>query len=86
MTRTSGANEEVETRSGWDVPIDMAKALGATIGYLLIVAAMLSILEPEGLGWTLATAGAGMGIGTAALLLVKRVEKGLTSVFGRGTG
>jgi len=55
-----------------------------TTSYLLILAMMLSILEPQGLGWTLATAGAGMVIGTTALLLVKRAEQqGFTTVFGR---
>jgi hypothetical protein len=45
---------------------------------------LLSFLEPQSLGWTLATAGVGMGVGTAALLLVKRAgQKGLTTVFGR---
>jgi hypothetical protein len=45
---------------------------------------MLSILEPEGLGWTLATAGAGMGVGTGVLFLVRRAEhRGFTTVFDR---
>ena len=84
MTRLSGAHEEPEADSKWDVLITMATALGVTTGYLLIVAMMLSILEPQGLGWTLATAGAGMGAGTAALLLVRRAgQRGFTSVFGR---
>jgi hypothetical protein len=62
----------------------MAAALGVTTTYLLIVATMLSFLEPQGLGWALATAGAGMGVGTAALLLVKRAgRQGLTTVFGK---
>jgi hypothetical protein len=83
LIRFSSANEEVEADSKWDVLIAMAKVLAVMIGYLLIVAAMLSMLEPEGLGWTLVAAGAGMGVGTAALLLVKRVgQKGLTTVFG----
>jgi len=62
----------------------MAWALGVTTGYLLIPATMLSIVDPQGLDWTLATAGAGMGVGTALLLLIKRAEKrGFTTVFGR---
>jgi hypothetical protein len=83
MTRLSGTYEE-PAESKWDVVITMAKALGVTTGYLLIVATMLSFLEPEGVGWTLATAAGGMAVGTAALLLVKRAQqKGLTTVFGR---
>ena len=62
----------------------LAKTLGATTGYLLIAVAMLSVLEPEGLGWTLATAGAGMGVGTAAYLLLRRVgRQRLTTILGR---
>ncbi len=84
MTRLSGTCEEPEADSKWDALITMAKALGVTAGYLLILLTMLSVLEPEGLGWTLATAAAGMGVGTAALLLAKRVgQRGVTTVFGR---
>ena len=84
MTRLSSTYEEPEADSKWHVLVTMAKALGVTTGYLLILATMLSLVEPQGLGWTLATAGAGMGAGTAALLLVKRVgQKGFTTVFGR---
>ena len=84
-SRRLSSNDKVpEVASKWDVLITMAKALGVTTGYLLILATMLSLLEPQGLGWTLATAGAGLGIGTAALLLVKRLgRQGLTTVFGR---
>jgi hypothetical protein len=84
MTRLSGTYEELEADSKWDVLITMAKALAVTTGYLLILATMLSFLEPQGLGWTLVTAGAGMGVGTAALLLGKRAGRhGFTTVFGR---
>ena len=62
---------------------DNCKGLGVTAGYLIVVVAMLSILEPQGVGWTLATAAPGMGVGSAALLLVKRAEQqGLITVFG----
>lgn len=68
----------------WDVLITMIKALGVTTAYLLILATMLSFLEPQGLGWTLATAAAALGAGTAALLLVRRAaQQGFTTVFGR---
>ena len=84
LTLLSSTYEEPEADSKWDVLITMSKALGVTAGYLLIVATMLSILEPQELGWTLVTAGAGMGVGTAALLLVMRAgQRGLTTVFGR---
>jgi len=84
ITRLSTTHEEPEADSKWDVLTTMAKAFGVTTGYLLFVVTMLSILEPKGLGWTLATAGAGLGAGTAALLLVRRAEqRGVTTVFGR---
>ncbi len=83
MTELSSTHEEPEGDSKWDMLLIMAKALGVTTGYLVVVVTMLSILEPQGLGWTLATAGAGIGVGSAALLLVKRAEqRGFTTVFG----
>jgi len=55
---------------------------GYIAGYLLIFATMLSLLEPEGLGWTLATGGAGLSAGTAAFLLFRHVGKqGLTTLL-----
>jgi len=84
VTRLSSSYEEPAVSSTWEVQLTMAKALGVTTGYLLILVTTLSILEPEGLGWTLATAGAGMVVGTVALFLVKRLgRKGVTTVFGR---
>ena len=81
LTETS---EEPESSSRWEVLITLTKPLVAITGYLLILAAMLSVLEPEGLGWTLATAGLGIGVGTAALLLVRRAgQHCLTIVFSR---
>ncbi len=75
------------TTEAKDVQITMAKVVGVTIGYLLSLTAMLSILEPQGLGWTLATAAAGVGAGTAALLSVKRAARqGFTAVFGKNDG
>jgi hypothetical protein len=48
---------------------------------------ILSIIEPEGLGWTLATAGVGMGVGTAALLLARHAgQRAFTTVFSRKSG
>ena len=66
----------------WDVTITIAQALGATIAYLLLLVTLLSILEPEGLAATLATAAVGMGGGTAALWLVKRTAQArIATVF-----
>jgi len=57
---------------------------GVMIGYLVILAMMFSLLEPQGLGWTLATAGTGLVAGTAAFLLVKREEHyGFTRLPGK---
>jgi hypothetical protein len=84
ITQLSSIHEQPQADSKWDVPMTLAKALGAVAAYLLIVATMLSLLVPQGLGWTLATAGAGMVVGTAALLLVRRAwQRGVTTVFGR---
>jgi hypothetical protein len=70
--------------SRWQVLITLAEPVAVITGYLLILITMLWILEPEGLGWTLATAGISMGVGTTALLLVRRAgQKGLTTVFTR---
>jgi len=82
----SSTCDEPETDSKWDMLISMAKTLAAVTGYLVILVTALSILEPEGLGWTLATAAAGMGVGTAALLLVKRAEARFTAIFGSDSG
>jgi hypothetical protein len=62
----------------------MSIAVGVTTAYLLILTTMLSFLEPEGRGWTVATVGAGMGVGTALFFLVNRAGKrGLTTLFGK---
>lgn len=83
----TGANEEPENSSKWEGFIRLAKPLLATTSYLLLLTAMLSILEPEGLVWTLATAGISMGVGTAARLLVRRSgQQGFTTVFSKHDG
>lgn len=87
MLRPGGTYGNPEPDSKWDVLKTMTKAVGVTAGYLLILAAMLSLLEPQGLGWTLMAAGTGMGAGTAAFLLMKRTGKqGLTTLFGKNDG
>ena len=84
LTRLTSMHEETEANSRWDVLITMAKALGVTTGYLIIVVTMLSIIEPEGLRWMLATAAAGMVVGTSALLLIRRAEQNrLRTILGR---
>lgn len=84
ITRLNGINGVPEADSKWDVFVTLAEALGAITGYLLIAVAMLSLVEPHGLGWTLTTAGAGVGIGTAGFLLVKRFgQRRFTTVLGR---
>jgi hypothetical protein len=84
MTQLNGTYDEAETDSKWDLPMTMAKILAVTTGYLIILATMVSLLQPEGLVWTLTTVVAGLGAGTAALLLLKRVSRqGFATVFGR---
>src|SRR5262249_51889606 len=51
ITLLSSIHGEPEADSKWDVPITLAMVLGAAIGYLLIAATLLSLLEPQGLGW-----------------------------------
>jgi hypothetical protein len=84
MTRLSSTYKVPEADSKWDVLKTMIVAVGVTAGYLFILATMLSLLEPQGLGWTLATVAGGMGTGTAAFLLVKRAgQRGFTTLFGK---
>jgi len=85
MTRLSGTYEgRPEADSKWSVLKTMTKVWGVMIGYLVILAMMFSILEPQGLAWTLATAGTGLVIGTAAFLLVKRAgQYGFTRLLGK---
>jgi hypothetical protein len=83
MTRLSGTYEGPEADSKWNAPKTITKVLGATAGYLVILAMVFSLLEPQGLGWTLATAGTGLAAGTAAFLLVKRAgQHGFTRLLG----
>jgi hypothetical protein len=84
MMQLSGTYEGAEADSKWNVLKTMAKVLGVMTGYLVILAAMFSLLEPEGLGWTLATAGTGLGAGTVAFLLVKRAgRRGFARLFSK---
>jgi hypothetical protein len=84
ITRLSGTYKELEADSKWDVLKTMSLTAGVLTGYLLILVTMISLLEPEGMGWTLATVGAGMGAGTGAFFLVKRAgQQGFTTLFGK---
>jgi hypothetical protein len=84
MTQLSGTYEGPEADSKWNVLKTMAKVLGVMTGYLAILAMMFSLLEPQGLGWTLATAGTGLAAGTAAFLLVKWAGRhGVTRLLGK---
>jgi hypothetical protein len=84
IVRPSDNNVGPETESKWEMLAALAKTLGAITGYLLIVATMLSVLEPLGLGWTLASTVAGVGLGFPVFFLVKRAgQRHLTTVFGR---
>lgn len=87
MTRLSNTREEPEAGSKWDALKTMTKAVGVITGYLLILATMLSLFEPQGLSWTLTTVGTGICAGTAAFFLVKPVgRQGLTTLFGKNDG
>ncbi len=84
MTRLSGAYEEPETETRWNAARTMVIALAAISGYLAILAIMFALLEPQGVAWTLATAGTGLAAGTAAFLFVKWVGRnGMTRLIGK---
>lgn len=84
ITRLGGFYEEPGGESKWHVLKIMAKALAVLTAYLLIVAAMFSLLEPQGVGWTLTTLGSGMCAGTVAFLLFMRATRqGFTTLFSR---
>ena len=79
MTLLRSTYDEPEADSQWNVPKTVIQVFGVMLGYLVILSTMLSLLEPQGLGWTLATAATGLGVGTVAFLLFKRAsQRGLT--------
>ncbi len=87
MTLLRGTYAKPEAGSKWDALKTMAMAVAVITGYLLILVMMLSLLEPQGLGWTLATVCSGMGAGTAAFLLARRAgQQGLRTLFGKNAG
>ena len=84
MTRFGGIYEETELDAKWNALKTMVIALAAMTGYLVILAIMFSLLEPQGLEWTLVTAGIGLASGTAAFLLVKWIgREGVTRLLGK---
>jgi hypothetical protein len=84
MTPLGGTYEEPEANAKWNALKIMVMSLGVMAGYLAILAMMFSLLEPQGLGWTLATAGTGLAAGTAAFLLVKWAGRhGVTRLLGK---
>ncbi len=90
VTRLGESYDESPAETRWNAPKSLVVALVVTIGYLTILAIMFSLLEPQGLSWTIATAGAGLVFGTVAFLLVKWAGRdGLTRLLqktGAGSG
>lgn len=85
ITRLSGTHPEPEADARWNVLKMMVFGLAVATGYLAILAIMFSLLEPEGLGWTLATAGTGLATGTAAFVLVQWIgRRGVTRLLDKG--
>jgi len=87
ITRLTGTYEGPEADSKWNALKSMSKVLGVMTGYLVILAMMFSLLEPQGLGWALTTAGTGLAAGTAAFLLIKWAgQKGFMRLLGKDDG
>ena len=87
ITQLSGTYEGPEADPKWNMLKTMAKVFGMMAVYLAILAMMFSLLEPQGLVWTLATAGTGLGVGTVAFLLVKRAgRRGFTGLLSKNDG
>ena len=85
MTVLGSPSEGVDRNSQWLVPKTAALVFAVITGYLVVLSIMLSLMEPQGLGWTIATAGIGLGVGTAAFLLSRRAwQKGLTGLLDEG--
>jgi hypothetical protein len=84
ITRLSGSYEGSEADPKWNVLKTVILALGVLIGYLVILTIMFSVLEPQGLRWTLATAATGLAAGTAAFLVVNWAgRRGFTGLLGK---
>jgi hypothetical protein len=82
IMRLNGTYRGSEADTKWEPLMILTMGLGAVSGYLLIVVTLLSLMEPQGLGWTLATAGMGLGLGTMMFLLTKRIgQRHFATVF-----
>jgi hypothetical protein len=84
MTQLGGVHEESDPDSKWATLKTVVMALGVLTVYLAILAIMFLLLEPQGLGWTVTTAGTGLATGTAAFLFVRWVGRnGVTRLLGK---
>lgn len=82
MTRLGNVCREPEAGTKWSVPVTVIKAAGVMAGYLLLLAAMLSLCEPPGSGWTLPALAAGTGAGITGFWLAWRAgRQGVTVLF-----
>jgi len=70
-TPLSSNHEPAAVDCRWNFLLTVAQAIALTAGCLLMYGTVFSILESQ-LGWRLTMAAAGLGAGTAALLLAKR--------------
>lgn len=87
MTRLSSSYEGPEANSEWNVLKTMTEVFGAITGYLVILAMMFWLLQPQGLGWTVATAGTGLASGGVAFLVIKWAgQHGFTRLVGKNQG
>jgi len=84
MRRLGGVYEEPNVRSKWSVLINVFKAAGLTIGFLLFIAAMFSLLEPHGFGLMLMILTVVIGMGIVAFILARNSRyKGFTTIFNK---
>lgn len=86
LTALSSDYREPKHHPKWDAPIKISTVLGVITGYLLVVFALLSLLEPEGPGWALITTCVAIGVTTLALFLLKRAAKRSSTTVLRRNG
>lgn len=75
VTRLRESYDELPAETRWNAPKTLVAALIVTTGYLVILTIMFSLLEPQGLSWTVVTAGAGLFVGTVAFLFARWVGR-----------
>jgi hypothetical protein len=84
ITRLTGNYDGSEADPKWNVLKTITLASGVLIGYLVMLTIMFSLLEPQGLRWTLATAATGLAAGTAAFLVATCAGRhGFTGLLGK---